>query len=222
MLRTTAAVTPPDNWASERVDSYQEERHGQAVVEPAFDVQRLAHARRHRLVRDDTLPERRVGRADHRRQNEGAGQRYAGKDEEAGAQAGEYRQRQADEQKPAGPAQIPAQAREVDPRRVAEQQKDEGELAEPLRGVALDVDVHELESGRPDGEAGRREDHGRRDASRIERLGDRAVQDEDHGDGDESDDHASSSSKRPRGSITRSLPADCVGQQGRREPPKRA
>ena len=99
---------------------------------------------------------------------------------------------------------MPAQAREVDPRRVAEQQEDEGELAEPLRGAALQVDVHELEGGRPDAQAGRREDHGRRDAPRIERFGDRAVQDEDHGDGDESDEHPSSSSKRPRGSSTRS------------------
>jgi hypothetical protein len=53
-----------------------------------------------------------------------------------------------------------AQAREIDARRVAEQEKDEGELAEPLRSHRLEVDVHEVESGRPDDQAGRREDHG--------------------------------------------------------------
>jgi len=88
---------------------------------------------------------------------------------------------------------MPAQARQVDPRRVTEQQEDQSELAEPLRGEALQVDVHQLESGRPDAQASRREDHRRRDAPRIERLGDRTVQDEDHGDGDQRDEHVSSS-----------------------------
>jgi hypothetical protein len=66
-----------------------------------------------------------------------------------------------------------AQAREVDAHRVAEQQKHEHELDEPLRGDAVHVDAHQLESGRSDGEP-RREHHGRCDASRIERFGDRA------------------------------------------------
>ena len=64
-----------------------------------------------------------------------------------------------------GQPEVPAQAREVDARRVAEQQEDEGELAEPLGDDALELHVHETETGRPDGEAGRREDHGRRDAA---------------------------------------------------------
>ena len=85
-----------------------------------------------------------------------------------------------------------APTREVDARRVAEQQKHKPELDE-RHGDALHVDVHRLER-RSDGEP-RREHHDRRDASRIERFGDRAVHGQDHGDRDKSDDHASSASR---------------------------
>ena len=167
----------------------EEEGDAEAVVEAALDVQCLTHALGHGLVRHDALAERGIGRAEHRRQHERAGQRDAGEHQERGAQAGEHRQRQADDQEPAGPGQVPAQARQVDARGVAEQQQHERELAEPLRGGGLDVHADEIEHRRSHQHAGRSEDHRRRHTAGVQRPGDRAVDHEDHGDGDERDDH---------------------------------
>ena len=82
----------------------EEQRDANAVVEPAFDVQALADARREPLVGDDRLAQRRVGRGEDDRQHESLGpcepRDDGGRDHRAGCDG----ERQPDPEQPYGKA----------------------------------------------------------------------------------------------------------------------
>ena len=93
------------------------------------------------------------------------------------------RQRQADEQQAARPAELVAQRAQVEPRGVAEEQQDERDLGDALGDGALHGDVEQAEHRRADEEAGDHEDDRRGDPAPVERPGERAPDDDDDDDG---------------------------------------
>ena len=76
----------------------REERHAEAVVQPALDVESLADARRQVWVRDDRLAERGVGRREDDGNDHRFGPRDAVEQERAHDRSGHDRERQPDGQ----------------------------------------------------------------------------------------------------------------------------
>ena len=80
----------------------REQRHAQAVVEAALDVQALTYTRRQVLVGDDRLAQRGVGRSQHDREHERLGPRDRAQHESAHQRPDDDRERQADAQQTGG------------------------------------------------------------------------------------------------------------------------
>ena len=98
---------------------------GDAVVKPAFHVQRLPDADRHRPVRDHGLAQRGVGRGQDRGQQRRLPDGECREQVDGDAGAGEHHQGQADDQHALRQIVIAPQQAEIDPRRVGEQHQDQ-------------------------------------------------------------------------------------------------
>ena len=165
------------------VEGDEEEGHGEAVVEPALHIERLTYAGRNRRVGDDLLAERRVGRGQHRREQDDGRERHAGEDQCADPGPGDHRERQPDQQQTGRPSQLVAERSQVEPGRVAEQQQHERHLGDALSDGGFHGDVEPAEGRGADDEAGDGEEERRGDPAPIERSGERAPDDDDRHDG---------------------------------------
>ena len=129
----------------------QEERHADAVVEAGLHVQALTDTDGEALGRHDDLTQRRVGRREDDRDEERLGPGEVGQQDERGGESGEDRERQPDPEQSRGDVQRSAQGREVDPRRVREEDDREGRLRE-----GLDLEAFGLRIDEPGGRCPRR------------------------------------------------------------------
>ena len=85
------------------------------------------------VVGDDLLPERRVGRGQHGREQEEEPKRHPGEHQRPDADPGQQRERQPDQQQTGRPGQLVPQRPQVQPHRVAEQQQHERQLGDASR-----------------------------------------------------------------------------------------
>ena len=92
----------------------EEQRHADAVVEPALDVQALADARGQTLVGDDRLPQRRIRRSEDDGQHERLGPRESREDGGRQRGSGGDGQRQPDAEQPNGQPDLLSQQAQVD------------------------------------------------------------------------------------------------------------
>ena len=96
-------------------DGGEQQRHADAVVEPALDVEPLADALRHARLGDDRLPERRVGRRQHDRRAPAPRRAVSWPNRTAAAAApSRDRQRQADPEQSHRDADRAAEVAQVD------------------------------------------------------------------------------------------------------------
>ena len=89
-----------DLGADRESEQQHDDRHADAVVETAFQIERFAHRRRHCRIGHDRFAERRVGRRQHRRQ-QGHFQNLELREDDGGDEKAEHdRQGQTDQQQP--------------------------------------------------------------------------------------------------------------------------
>ena len=148
-------------------DEEGHERCGDAVVQPALDVQDPAHPRRHVRVLDDLRAERRVGRGDRRRDHRrGPGVEVREQDDRQAGAHGDG-ERESDDQEPQWHTRVVTQHTEVHARRVGEEQERERDLRQAPERVPAHVDVDGGErivrEHEPDG-------HERHRGAHVERL----------------------------------------------------
>ena len=119
-------------------DRDRREQQGDAdpVVEAALDVEALADALRHARLGDHGLPERRVGRRQHDREDHRLPNGQLAEDRGGGHGAQRDRERQADPEQPHRHVDRAAQRTEVDARRVGEQDQCERRLRQRPDGRA--------------------------------------------------------------------------------------
>ena len=110
-------------------------------------------------MRDDGLPERRVGRCEHDREEERLGPGQRAEQDEAGAEARDDRQRQPETEKPRRDRDLVPQRAEVDPGGVAEEDEGERRLGEQLDGLARRRRIDDAEGVDTQHEPDRREHH---------------------------------------------------------------
>ena len=96
-------------------DRDQEERHADAVVQPALDVEPLTHAGRNAGIGDDRLPQCSVGRGEHDREQDGLDQHELAKQCNTCESAGHDGQRQPDREQAKRHDVLASQHCEVDP-----------------------------------------------------------------------------------------------------------
>ena len=121
------------------LEGQQVERHRDAVVQAALDVEALAHPRRHRRVGDDALAERGVGRREDDRDECGFDEQHAREDQSRDRDSGGDGERQPDSEQPHGESELSAELLEVDARRIGEQRDRERHLGELLDRLGLDL-----------------------------------------------------------------------------------
>nr|WP_181255984.1 hypothetical protein [Nesterenkonia sandarakina] len=160
----------------------EEERHREAVIEPALHIQRLPHPDRHRRAGDHLVTQRRVGRGQHRGEQEHGGEGHGGEDERPDPDAGEHREWQPDQQEPLGPPQLATQGAEVEPRGIAEQQQDQRHLGHPFNDRGFHGGVEKTERGPASQEARDSEEQGRGDPMPVQRPGEGAPDDDERQD----------------------------------------
>jgi hypothetical protein len=149
-----------------RRDGREQQRHADAVVEPAFDVESLADPLRHARLGDDRLPEGSVGRRQHDREDHGLFDAELPEDRCRRHRAQEEGQRQADGEEPQRHADGAAQLTEVDARRVGEQYERQRRLGQHAHGRAGAREVDPVEHLGPDQQPEGDEQHRRRDRRR--------------------------------------------------------
>ena len=96
-------------------DRDQEQRHADAVVEPALDIEPLTNTRGNTGIGDDRLPQRSVRRGEHDREQDGLDQGELRKHGNTRERAGHNRQRQPDRKQAKRQDVLAAQCCEVDP-----------------------------------------------------------------------------------------------------------
>ena len=166
----------------------EEERDGDAVVQTALDVQRLADPDGDLQVVHDHRPQCGVrGRQDGAEES-GLHERQSGEEEQGDAGAQGDGQEQADAEQPARKGRLLTKGPEIDPRGVDEEREDQGDLADD--GEDLDEQgilgrtgrLRDQEQGRRGKEQARHhEDHLRRDHRSLQAPREEAVSKEQEG-----------------------------------------
>ena len=157
-----------------------EERNADPVVQPALDVEALAHAVGEARRGDDRLAERRVGGREDDREEERLRPGEVTQERDRYDEPRHDRQRQADSQQAHRNAERPSQRLQVDARCVGEQDDGQRRLGQGLDARAGRGGVDEVERLDADDETRRREDHRRGDPGSVDpgRDGREAEEDE--------------------------------------------
>jgi hypothetical protein len=155
-------------------------------VEPTLDIETLADARRNPGVGNDRLPERSVRRGEHDRKQHGLDERELSEHDDTRESAGHDRQRQPDREQAKRQEVLAAQCREVDPRRVREEDDRQRRLGYPADGVAPDRRVEPPQNVRARQDAADDEHHRRSDHRPQESSRDRRVREDEERNRDES------------------------------------
>ena len=142
-------------------DRDEEERHADAVVQAALDVQTLPDQRGQAWVGDDRLPERGIGAREADGEEERLRPVQAGEDPSADERARDDRQGQADAEQPQGDGVLGAERTQVDPRCIGEQDERERRLGEQLDVPVALRELDQAEPGAGDQAADGEEDRGR-------------------------------------------------------------
>ena len=163
-------------------DRDEEERHAQAVVEPALHVEALSDPGRDAPVRHDCLPEGGVRAGEHDGEDERLDEAHPWKDGDAGHRAGRNRQGQAQPEEARRDAELAAERRNRDPRGVGEEDERQRRLGQQLDRLASELEVEQPERG-PREQARRGEEDREGDVGPLEPVGKRGEDEQQEGDG---------------------------------------
>ena len=123
----------------------EEERHAEAVVQTALDVEPLPDSHGKAPIGHDHLSQRGVGGRERDREHERLGPRELTEDGARGKRAQNDREWKPDPEQPGRQGELPAQGADVDPRRVGEEHERQGRLGQHPHRRALDVEVEPAE-----------------------------------------------------------------------------
>ena len=141
----------------------REQRHAQAVVEAALDVQPLTDTRRQVLVGDDGLAQCGVGRAPARSRARRLGPRDRAQHESARQRPDDDRERQADTQQTGRYRVLVSQRTQIDPRSIGEQHDHERRFRERAHRILVERQMQPTESFGAEDKPGDDEHDRRRD-----------------------------------------------------------
>ncbi len=151
------------------------DRHTDAIVETAFQIERFAYNRRHCPVRHDRLAERRIGRREHRRQ-QGYGEHDRCKEE-----AEHDRQGQSHQQQPLRERKVSPDDAKIRVGGVGKQNHGEGHFRQNAQPLAAYVDAQYAQPNRAEDEANAGEHDRAADPGPLDPAGYRAVDEEERG-----------------------------------------
>ena len=190
----------------------QHERQGDAVVQPAFDVERLANARRDEPAGHHGLAERRIRRRQDRRQQGGLPQAEAQRQAQPNGGAQGDGQGHADQQHPERQVVVPAHDTQVDPRGVGKQHQDQRDFGQSVDEPVVEVQIGGAQHGAADDEAQGGKDH--RSGQHRCLQPPRGQAEEDHAGGDDHKSLGVHALATPR--LGRAAPADIRSSHDRR------
>ena len=127
-------------------EEHRNRRERDAVVQAALHVERLPHPDGHILARHDRLTEGGIGRGEDR--GDECGDRRGKIEDPRREQRPERdRERKSEREHARGEREVGAQALEVDPHRVGEQEETQGDLGEHLDATVVERDLDDAEPG---------------------------------------------------------------------------
>ena len=170
-----------DLGADRQSEQDHHDRHADAVVETAFQIERFAHRRRHCRIGNDRFAERRVGRRQYRGQQGHLQDFEPGKDDGGDDKAEHDRQGQTERQQPLRQPEVPFDDAEIRVGGVGEQNHGERQFCQKPQPLTVDADAQNAQpigaQDKPDrGEHDRAADQRALDPSR-----DRAVDEQEYG-----------------------------------------
>ena len=125
----------------------EHERQRQPVVEPRLEVERVPDDARHAARRDDGGGDDRVGRRQHRTEQEAFGPVERREEQLARQRDQPHRDRHRDDQRARGRAPVPAEQLALDEQPVGEQRQDQRQLDRVRDRVGPAVDRHDVDGG---------------------------------------------------------------------------
>ena len=170
-----------DLGADRQPEQQHHDRHADAVVETAFQIERFAHRRRHCRIGHDRFAERRVGRRQYRRQ-QGHLQNFELWEDDGGDEKAEHdRQGQTDPQQPLRESEVPFDDAEIRVGGVGEQNHRERQFRQKPQPLAVDVDAQNAQPIGAQDKPDRGEHDRAADQRALDPAGDRAVDQQEHG-----------------------------------------
>ncbi len=154
--------------------------HGDAVVEPTLDVERLPDPHRQPAVAHHGLAQGRIGRGENRGEQRRLGQTDAGQHSETPQRSGHDGERHPDAEQAAGQRRVMAEGPQVDPDGVGEQHQHQGGLDQQRDGLAPERLVEPAEPRCADEHPHRREHHRSGDRRHAQSSGDQREPEDRH------------------------------------------